>query len=179
MKLGEKIAVCRKKAGLSQEALAEKLSEAGSAVSRQTVSRWETGEVLPDVEKIVLLSRLFKVTTDELLLDNVPSGEVQPGVLSDSDVSEKKKQLSEPVLRRRQGIRIAAGAFLLAAGIALFVFSLVWASVWAGKTTWWYTSYGAFGTGLLRTGDIWIFISGILLFAGGIAVFVREYLKKD
>ena len=63
MKLGERIAVCRKKMGWSQEALAEKLS-----VSRQTVSRWETGEALPDVEKVVLLAGLFGVTVGLLAL---------------------------------------------------------------------------------------------------------------
>ena len=43
MKLPEKILYCRKRAGLSQEALAERLG-----VSRQAVSKWETGEALPE-----------------------------------------------------------------------------------------------------------------------------------
>ena len=64
MKLNEKIWVLRKKAGLSQEALAEKLG-----VSRQAVSKWETGEALPDIAKLPLLARTFSVTADWLLDD--------------------------------------------------------------------------------------------------------------
>ena len=60
--IGEKIALCRKKAGMSQEALAAELN-----ISRQAVSRWETGEATPDTDKVVQLSRLFGVTTDYLL----------------------------------------------------------------------------------------------------------------
>ena len=62
MNLSEKILYCRKKAGLSQEALAEKLG-----VSRQAISKWETGESVPELSKLVLLARAFDVTTDWLL----------------------------------------------------------------------------------------------------------------
>ncbi len=62
MKLGQKIAELRKKSGLSQEALAEKMN-----VSRQAVSKWESNQSIPDIEKIVDLSELFGVTTDYLL----------------------------------------------------------------------------------------------------------------
>lgn len=61
MKLGQKIAELRKKSGLSQETLAEKMN-----VSRQAVSKWESNQSIPDIEKIVDLSELFGVTTDYL-----------------------------------------------------------------------------------------------------------------
>ena len=64
MKLHDKIYELRKKEGLSQEALAEKLG-----VSRQSVSKWETGEATPEVSKLLSLSKLFGVTTDYLLDD--------------------------------------------------------------------------------------------------------------
>lgn len=64
MTTGEKIAVQRRRAGLSQEALAERLG-----ISRQAISRWETNESLPDTERIIQLSRIFEVSTDYLLLD--------------------------------------------------------------------------------------------------------------
>ncbi len=51
MKLPEKILYCRKRAGLSQEALAERLG-----VSRQAVSKWETGEALPETGKLAALA---------------------------------------------------------------------------------------------------------------------------
>ena len=64
MNVGEKIQEHRMKNGLSQEVLADKLG-----VTRQSVSRWELGQALPELDKIVAISRLFKVTTDELLLE--------------------------------------------------------------------------------------------------------------
>lgn len=65
MKLHEKIYTCRKKAGLSQEALAEKLG-----VSRQSVSKWETGESVPEITKLPILANIFNVTTDWLLSED-------------------------------------------------------------------------------------------------------------
>jgi transcriptional regulator with XRE-family HTH domain len=60
--LSEKIRKYRKQAGLSQEELADRLE-----VSRQAVSKWEMGQSAPDPEKIVRMSELFGITTDELL----------------------------------------------------------------------------------------------------------------
>lgn len=62
MKLSEKILMLRKRDGLSQEELAEKLG-----VSRQAVSRWEVGSVQPDASNVLQLSKLFSVTADYLL----------------------------------------------------------------------------------------------------------------
>ena len=70
MTLSGKILYCRKKAGLSQEALAEKLG-----VSRQAVSKWETGEAVPELSKLVLLAAAFGVTTDWLLSESEPEPE--------------------------------------------------------------------------------------------------------
>lgn len=73
MNLAEKILYCRKKAGLSQEALAEKLG-----VSRQAVSKWETGDAVPELSKLVLLARAFDVTADWLLSESEPEPEDPP-----------------------------------------------------------------------------------------------------
>lgn len=73
MKLSEKIQYCRKKSGQSQEALAEKLG-----VSRQAVSKWETGESEPEISKLKLLSQVLGVSSDWLLSDEDPEPEVQP-----------------------------------------------------------------------------------------------------
>lgn len=60
--LGEKIYDCRKKNGISQEVLAEKLG-----VARQTISNWETGETSPNPEQLKMISNFFNVSIDELL----------------------------------------------------------------------------------------------------------------
>lgn len=62
MELSEKIQELRKQKGISQEAFAEQMG-----VSRQAVSKWELGVSKPDVDKIVLMSEFFQVTTDYLL----------------------------------------------------------------------------------------------------------------
>ncbi len=60
--LGQKIFEFRKKSGMSQENLAEKLN-----VARQTVSNWENGETSPNPEQLKMLSQVFDVSIDELL----------------------------------------------------------------------------------------------------------------
>lgn len=62
MELSEKILTLRKASDLTQEQLAEKLS-----VSRQSISKWESGQAIPELEKLVALSAIFNVTTDYLL----------------------------------------------------------------------------------------------------------------
>lgn len=62
MKFNEKIVELRKKQGLSQEALGEKLN-----VARQTVSKWELGETTPEMDKLVKMSEIFQVSVDELV----------------------------------------------------------------------------------------------------------------
>lgn len=62
MTLSEKIMNLRKKNGWSQEELAERLD-----ISRQSVSKWESGESVPTLEKLIRISEIFEVSTDYLL----------------------------------------------------------------------------------------------------------------
>lgn len=66
MTIGEKIAALRIAADISQEQLAERI-----AVSRQSVSKWEMNQALPQIDKVLQLCQLFDVTTDELLQDKI------------------------------------------------------------------------------------------------------------
>lgn len=62
MDFSEKLLALRKANDMTQEQLAEKLD-----VSRQSVSKWESGQAIPELEKIVAMSAVFNVTTDYLL----------------------------------------------------------------------------------------------------------------
>ena len=62
MNLGNNLFQARKKAGLSQESVAEKLG-----VSRQTISKWETDETIPDIYQSKKLAKLYKLSLDELI----------------------------------------------------------------------------------------------------------------
>lgn len=66
MILAEKVMALRKKNGWSQEELAEKLN-----ISRQSVSKWESGGSIPDIDRIIAMSGLFGVSTDYLLKDDL------------------------------------------------------------------------------------------------------------
>lgn len=68
MDLGNKIVNLRKKNNLSQEELAEKVG-----VTRQTISKWELEETTPDIKQAKLLSKIFKVSLDELTDNDVNS----------------------------------------------------------------------------------------------------------
>ena len=70
MTFSDKLIALRKKAGWSQEELAERLN-----VSRQSVSKWESAQSMPDIDKILQLSSLFSVTTDYLLKDDAAEPE--------------------------------------------------------------------------------------------------------
>ena len=66
MKLSEKIQYLRKEHGLTQEQLAEQCN-----VSRQAITKWESDIAIPETEKIIFLSKLFKVSIDALIKDEL------------------------------------------------------------------------------------------------------------
>lgn len=66
MNIGDKLVELRKKKGLSQEELAEKLD-----VTRQTISKWELNETSPNISQAKEISRLFNVSLDELVSNNI------------------------------------------------------------------------------------------------------------
>ena len=65
MNLSEKLSFLRKKKGLSQENLADEMN-----VSRQAVSKWESGNVMPSLDNLIYLSKLYGVTIDSLIDDS-------------------------------------------------------------------------------------------------------------
>lgn len=73
MSVGNRIQELRINNGLTQEQLAEKL-----AVSRQSVSKWEMDQSLPEIDKVILMSRLFSVGTDEILLEEADIKKLRP-----------------------------------------------------------------------------------------------------
>lgn len=83
MNFSEKLLTLRKANNLTQEQLAEKLD-----VSRQSVSKWESGQATPELEKIVTISAIFDVTTDYLL----KSSEIDDLSVK-TEVLEKQQQM--------------------------------------------------------------------------------------
>lgn len=183
MKISEKIALCRKEHGMSQEELAAMLD-----ISRQAVSRWETGAAMPDTEKIIQLSRVFGVTTDYLLLDEVeekrPEAESKPAQKEEAAQEKKAESAAEvsvatSVKERRRKFRMAAWISFLVVGLCVVLLAVILASAWALTTDWWYTKWGRFGTGLFHTEYLAVFIIGFILMIPGFVGLVWEYKRED
>ena len=108
MRLADKIISLRKKAGWSQEELAQQLG-----VSRQSVSKWEGAQSVPDLDRILQLSRLFGVTTDDLLKDEIeefgPAAESDEPALRRVTMEQSAQYL---VLRRKAAPQMALATLL-------------------------------------------------------------------
>lgn len=85
MNLGNSLFHARKKCGLSQEDVAEKLG-----VSRQTVSKWETDETLPDIRQSKKMAVLYNMSLDELIEFDIDVKEIQQIIEKTSEQIEEK-----------------------------------------------------------------------------------------
>ena len=92
MTLADKIISLRKQKGWSQEELAEKLD-----VTRQSVSKWESAQSVPDIAKILQISELFGVTTDYLLKDNEEAAEYTEDAASPTTEETENKDTARAV----------------------------------------------------------------------------------
>jgi len=110
MSLGTKIKQLRKAAGLSQEQLADLIG-----MSRQAVSKWETDQSTPDVDKLLLLCDTFHVSPDELL------GVCVLGNESDSCSSRMNTKLAECVKMNFQRRCFTAGWITALVGVVLLI----------------------------------------------------------
>lgn len=206
MKLHEKIYTCRKKAGLSQEALAEKLG-----ISRQSVSKWETGESVPEINKLSILASIFNVTTDWLLSeeDNCTQSKTNPANEDEAIKQERIRRFNNEFSNNRsypQWLDNApkmigqiikrfgwlAGLYVSFIGIMFTGFGL-FVKFMSQK----FLEYTAFpGTGLFAGGSffdtvlsdnpisyfaIFIIIVGIIIIIAGIvlSLILRHYSKKQ
>lgn len=119
MILADKIILLRKKAGWSQEELADKLN-----VTRQSVSKWEGALSIPDMDKILTMSKLFGVTTDYLLKDELEeeeaiSEEVETNSLHRVKLEDATKFLT---VMKETAPKVALGVFLcIVSPIALII----------------------------------------------------------
>lgn len=110
MILADKIVSLRKKAGWSQEELAEQLG-----VTRQSVSKWEGAQSVPDMDKVVMMSRLFGVSTDFLLKDELEE-EAPCAAAQDDDTPLRRVSLTQAsaylALRKAAAPKIAVATAL-------------------------------------------------------------------
>lgn len=194
MTLAEKITWCRKRAGISQEELAEK-----AGVSRQAVSKWELGDATPEVGKLLLLARAFGVTTDWLLSEEAPAEEPPPRPESPPSAPGSTWVDSVPGMLGRLlrqygwlfGVQMAVGGGLFAAlglvGRSMFrsfmsnpfgsdLSGSIWLDEAGNQIASPFTSIVASNPG--ATLCTFIAALGVVMFIAGVAVALSLYPKK-
>lgn len=85
MNLGNNLFQARKRAGLSQEQVAEKLG-----VSRQTISKWETDESVPDIYQSKKLAKIYSLTLDELIEFDLNQKDIEEVIKNTDEKKESK-----------------------------------------------------------------------------------------
>ena len=126
--LGRKLYELRKKHGLSQEELAERLG-----VSRQAVSKWECGESLPDTDNMITISKIYATSLDELVGN---TNTVNRDTVGDSSEEERPYEENEteiddeePAGKKSVIIRVL---YSLPYPVLVSVMFLVWGFMWGG-----------------------------------------------
>ncbi|MCI8417611.1 MAG: helix-turn-helix transcriptional regulator [Lachnospiraceae bacterium] len=111
MELKRKLHQLRKMSGLTQEQLAEKLD-----VSRQTISKWESGASVPDLESMVKFSRLFQISLDDLLQEEEKEVTDRKEKLTIEDFMEMNRR------NRKMTVLLTGGLLFLMVGILTGIF---------------------------------------------------------
>lgn len=126
MTLAEKVMLLRKQRGWSQEELAEHLG-----ISRQSISKWESGISIPDIDRIIKMSDLFGVSTDYLLKEQIEFEENKRGDQTNENIKISKaievsdEEVNDFInLTKKASIRIAAAISLFILSPIIFVFLL-------------------------------------------------------
>lgn len=149
MIFADKLILLRKKNGLSQETLAEKLD-----VTRQAVSRWEGAQTYPDISKIILISKMFDVSTDYLLKDEIEEEKEVLGSANEKPCEKRKLGMEEVISYlkscKKDALCYATSVAMLILGpiIGLWVYFAVYAKF----------GYSSFFEPIISAAVVWAFL---------------------
>lgn len=173
MNLSEKIIGLRKREGYSQEDLAQKLD-----VTRQSVSKWETGESQPEISKLRNIAQLFNVSTDWLLSEE--GFETLNRLIFKSTPSQTNMSFIERTAKRYGWL---FGAYVLGVGIFMVIIALIFKSMtnnMTGTFNDWTSDYMV-EFNQFKPMDLSIFpmILGMILIVVGIVLIIllRKYIE--
>jgi transcriptional regulator with XRE-family HTH domain len=124
MIMGEKIALLRRQRGWSQEELADRLD-----VSRQSVSKWESGGSIPDLERVAKLAQVFEVSTDYLIRDEIEGSEYADKLVPDTERArtvslDEANEYMDAAVRSGRGIAFGVACVILCAVPLLLLYGL-------------------------------------------------------
>ena len=118
MTIADRIQSLRKAKGMSQEELAD-----AAGVSRQAVSKWESEQSIPDIDKIVILSEIFDVTTDYILKGIEPvetnDHKTMADVIDQKVLTQKNSKRAKTILK---WVLIGLGAIMLVDVISMLIY---------------------------------------------------------
>ena len=171
MIFADKLIDLRKKNGWSQEELAEKLN-----VSRQSVSKWEGAQSVPDMSRIIQLSELFGVSTDYLLQDNLEQTELSQESVPDTQARTVSLEEANDFLniKEENSRRVALGVMLcILSPVALI---LLGGAQYFGLLKWSENAAGGVGLVILML----MILPAVGLFViSNLRVSRYEYLEKE
>lgn len=120
MSFGSNIGYLRKKKGITQEELAERMY-----VSRQTISRWETDSVYPDVETVIRLCEILECDMETLVRGDA-SAEKESAPVQEQEPEQKEKTEIKMELRRSTVLKVVTDMLFPIATLAYLVMGFVW-----------------------------------------------------
>lgn len=113
----------RKEKNISQEQLAKKLN-----ISRQAISKWESGKAYPDIDNLILLRNIFDISLDELIMEEeVRDVEKEPLIDNDDDGIFKGNNNDSDEL----SVTLIIGGFIIGIGIGLVTENFMWGTAGA------------------------------------------------
>lgn len=190
--LSEKIMTLRKQRGWSQEQLAEQLG-----VSRQAVSKWESGVSVPDLDKVVNMSNIFGVCTDYLLKDDIElnlmmkeeSNERDKGEFQESSENQETSHVSSALQLRKVSeeeakvyVAVVKEAYpKIAAGVMCCIFAPIMLIVLGGISEFGYAGLEENMAGGLGLAILFVFAAAgvALLILNGLKTSKYEWLERE
>ena len=173
MAFADTLIALRKARGITQEELANELQ-----LSRQAVGKWESGQSLPETDKLLAVSRYFGVTADYLL-----EGKGQPQNANQNDIHIQVESKSKSKF-------FQAGLVGLVLGVLTGLTVIIVAAMNLPSTNTWSTAYPSklwflifAGTSPFRDGADglglgWVFVFGVIMAAAGIVLLIMDTVKR-
>lgn len=173
MSFADTLIALRKARGLTQEELANELQ-----LSRQAVGKWESGQSLPETDKLLAVSRFFGVTVDYLL-----EGKGRPDDTNQNDIHIQLESKSKSKFFHIGLVGLILGVLTGLTVILVAAMSLPTTNAWstAYPSKLWFLIFAGtspFRDGAHGLGLGWVFVFGVILAIGGIALLIMDAVKQ-
>lgn len=119
MNFKENLKKLRKEKNISQEQLAEKLN-----ISRQAISKWESGKAYPDIDNLILLRDIFNVSLDELMVNE--KADKEKSINQEEYVSSDNKDSYDEEDEDEDSVNLMLGGFIIGTGVGVITGNFMW-----------------------------------------------------